>query len=74
MEGSSRNDNNMFCYFRLPLIEGLGYSHSFYREQPGIQDLVLPGTSNSPVIFNYIVKSYCYIWNVVFGPNHIDTL
>ena len=27
---------DVFCNIRLTLIEGPGYSHSFYQEQPGI--------------------------------------
>lgn len=27
---------DVFCNIRLPLIEGPGYSHSFYQEQPSI--------------------------------------
>lgn len=52
---------NVYCNIRLPLIEGPGYSHRFYQEQPGIQDLGYVGTSNSSAVFNYIAKSYYYI-------------
>ena len=51
----------VFCNVRLPLIEGPGYSHSCYQEQPGIQDLGYVGTSNSSAVFNCIAKGYYYI-------------